>query len=105
LFPSADDAARFFTTSAQHWPACSNRQFHHTAPDDPDEVWTAGQFANTDNILNVTETREGPSAWACQRAMTASSNIVIDVAVCVERNPAEIAVNIARQIAAKVDKQ
>jgi PknH-like extracellular domain len=38
--PSANDAARFFSASAQRWQACSMRQFHYIDPGQPDKVWT-----------------------------------------------------------------
>jgi serine/threonine kinase PknH len=103
LFPSANDAARFFSASAQRWPACSNRQYHYiNDPGKPDTVWTVGPTANISDTLSTTDTLEGTNAW-CQRALTVSNNIVIDVAAC-PGNPADAAVNIAHQIAAKVAK-
>jgi len=104
-FPSAEDAARFFASSAEHWPACANRQYRHTSPDDPDVVWSAGPLADADGTLSVTDTRQGTKTWACQRALTVNSNIAVDIAACVPGNPADIAVNIAHQIAAKVARQ
>ncbi len=102
-FPSADDAARFFSASAQRgWPACSNRQYHNIVPGKPDTVWTVGPIANISDTLSTTDTLEGTNGW-CQRALTVSNNIAIDVAAC-PNNPAGAAVNIAHQIAAKVAK-
>jgi len=98
-FPSANDAARFFSASAQRgWPACSNRQYHNIDPGKPDKVWTVGPIANTNGTLSTTDTLKGRDGWVCQRALTVSYNIAIDVAACSD-NPAHAAVNIARQIA------
>lgn len=103
-FPSANDAARFFSASAQRgWPACSNRQYHYIDPGKPDEVWTMGPIANISDTLSTTDTLEGTNGWACQRALTVSNNIAIDVEAC-SANPADAAANIAHQIAAKVAK-
>jgi serine/threonine kinase PknH len=103
-FPAANDAARFFSASAQRWPACSNRQFHYIAPGQPDKVWTVGPIANTNGTLSTTETLENGYGWACQRALTVRNNVAIDVMAC-SVNPAHAAVfNIADQIAAKVAK-
>jgi hypothetical protein len=103
-FPSANDAARFFSASAQRgWPACSNRQYHYIDPGKPDKVWTMGPIANISDTLSTTDTLEGTNGWACQRALTVSNNIAIDVEAC-SANPAGAAVNIAHQIAAKVAK-
>jgi len=101
-FPSANDAARFFTASAQRWPACSMRQFRYIAPGQPDNLWTVGPIAITNGTLSTTDTLEGGNGFACQRALNVSNNVAIDVAVCAV-NPAHAAVfNIADQIAAKV---
>jgi serine/threonine kinase PknH len=103
-FPSANDAARFFTASAQRWPACSNRQYHAVRPGRPDWVWTVGPITNTNGTLSSIETLEGGNGWACQRALTVTNNIAIDALVCSANTPAGAAVNIAHQIAAKVAK-
>jgi serine/threonine kinase PknH len=104
-FPSANDAARFFTASAQRWQACSMRQFHYINPGQPDTVWTVGPIAITNGTLSTTDTRVGGNGFACQRALAVSNNVAIDVAVCAV-NPAHAAVfNIVDQIAAKVAKQ
>jgi hypothetical protein len=101
-FPSANDAARFFSASAQRWPACSNRQYHYiNDPGTPDTVWTVGQIANLSDTLSATRGTEG--GWACQRALTVSNNVAVDVAAC-SASPADAGVNIAHQIAAKVAK-
>jgi serine/threonine-protein kinase len=101
LFPSANDAARFFSASAQRWPACSNRQYHYiNDPGNPDTVWTVGPVANISDTLSTT--RKGGEGWTCQRALTVSNNVAIDVAAC--PNNADAAVVIAHQIAAKVAK-
>ena len=104
-FPSANDAARFFSASAQRWPACSMRQFHYINPGQPDQVWTVGPIAITNGTLSTTAAGKDAGGWACQRALAVSNNVAIDVAVYAV-NPAHAAVfNIVDQIAAKVAKQ
>ncbi len=104
-FPSANDATRFFTASAQLWPPCANQQYRVTAPGKPDVTFAVGPVANTDGTLSTTDTLIGDKKWACQRALTSSNNVAIDIVVCSADSPPEAAVNIAHQIAAKVDKQ
>jgi serine/threonine kinase PknH len=99
-FPSANDAARFFGASVQRWPACSNRQYHIDDPGKPDVVWTVGPIVKISNTLSATR---GAEEGACQRALTVSNNIAIDVLTC-PNNPGNTAVKIADQIAAKVAK-
>jgi serine/threonine kinase PknH len=101
-FPSANDAARLFSASVQRWPACSNRQYHYiNDPGQPDVVFTVGPIVKIADTLSTT--REGGEGSACQRALTVSNNIAIDVAAC-PNNPGNTAVNIANRIAAKVPK-
>jgi hypothetical protein len=100
-FPSANDAARFFGASVQRWPACSNRQYHYIDPGQPDVVFTVGLVVKISDTLSTT--RQGGDGSACQRALTVSNNIAIDIATC-PNNPGNTAVKIADQIAAKVAK-
>jgi hypothetical protein len=101
LFSSAHDAAAFFTASAQSWPACSNRRYTFTQAGQPDSVWTVGPISNTNATLSSTKTLEGGNGWTCERALTVSNNVVIDVVAC-SYNQTDAAVNIAHQIATKV---
>jgi serine/threonine-protein kinase len=100
-FPSAGDAAAFFTASARRWPACSNRQYTYSEAGNPDVVWTVGPVTNTNGTLSTTKTQEGANGWACQRALTARNNVAIDVNAC-SYSLSDSAVNIVHQIAAKV---
>ena len=102
-FPSANDAARFFTASAQRWQAC--RQFHYINPGQPDKVWTVGPIAITNGTLSTTDIQVGGGGFTDQRALAVSNNVAIDVAMYAV-NPAHDSVfNIVDQIAAKVAKQ
>jgi hypothetical protein len=62
-----------------------------------------GPISNTNGTLSTTVTQLNPKApgWGCGRAMAVRNNVVIDVNTC-SANPADSAVNIANQIAAKV---
>ena len=101
-FPSAGDAARFFSVSDQRWPACSNRQWHYIEPGQPDKVWTVSPVANANGYLSTTDTLQGASGWACRRALTVSNNVAIDITAC-SSNPAYGTVfDIGDRIAAKL---
>jgi hypothetical protein len=104
-FPAANDATRFFTASAQLWPPCADQQYRVTAPGKPDLTFQIGPIANTNGTLSTIDTLIGDKKWACQRALTTSNNVAIDVAVCSADSPPDAAVNIAHQIAARVDRQ
>ncbi|OBI91867.1 sensor domain-containing protein [Mycobacterium sp. 1245805.9] len=110
LFPSAKEANAFFTASTQRWPECANRQ--GTIPgdaDSPEIQWKVGVVSNTNGVLstttNVSATKNGTTlAQSCQRALTVRNNVVIDVDAC-RKDPGDLAVTVANQIAGKVDKQ
>jgi hypothetical protein len=110
LFASAEQAKAFFTTSSQHWPACSNRQ--DTAPadgDSPEIHWSVGAVSNANGVLSTSTTASATKngqtmSDSCQRALTVRNNVVIDVEAC-RKDPADLAVKAATQIAGKVDKQ
>jgi hypothetical protein len=100
LFSSGHDAGAFFTAAAQRWSACSNRQY--TENSTPPLVITVGPVSNASGTLNVTETvAVNGTPLMQERALTVANNVVIDVAAGGLSRPGA-AVNIARQIAAKV---
>ena len=109
LFPSADDAKSFFTTSAQRWQACSNRQFTSSGDGTPDLAWKVGPISTANATLSATLSMSGTQngttqTMGCQRALTVRNNVAIDAFVC--RNDAgDTGVQVANQIASKVDKQ
>ncbi|ORW93892.1 nuclease PIN [Mycobacterium sp. IEC1808] len=110
LFPSAKEASAFFTTSTQRWPDCANRQGTIPADADSPEIqWKVGAVSNANGVLstttNVSATKNGTTlSQSCQRALTVRNNVVIDVDAC-RKDPGDLAVTVANQIAGKVDKQ
>lgn len=107
LFPSAQDATTFFTSSSQSWATCTNRPFTRSVAGQPNEVWTVGPVANNGGTLSAIKTLQ-PGYWtwdSCQRALTVANNVAIDVVACTQiKSEAQsgAGVNIASQIAAKV---
>jgi serine/threonine protein kinase len=105
-FSSAQGADRFFTASTQSWPACANRQFTYTQSGWDDMVYSAGPVSNVNGTLIATVILGGNWLWtSCQRALTVANNVAIDVLTCSKNrsdSQSDSAVNISRQIAAKV---
>ncbi|ABK67855.1 sensor domain-containing protein [Mycobacterium avium] len=110
LFPSPEQASAFLSASSARWPACANRQ--DTVPADgtnPELRWKVGPVTNANGMLSsqVTVTVNGNGVnvtMPCQRALTARNNIVIDVDAC-RKDVGDLGIDIAKQIAGKVDKQ
>ena len=61
-------------------------------------------ISNTDGMLSTISTQQNAQegGWACGRALTVRNNVIVDVNTC-SANPADSAVKIAGQIAAKVE--
>ncbi|MGZ4512374.1 MAG: sensor domain-containing protein [Mycobacterium sp.] len=111
LFASAKEANAFFTTSAQRWPACANRQFTTPAgPDTPETGWQVGPVSNANGMLSTTLTmtvRDNGNVlltMTAQRALTVRNNVAIDVGA-IRKDPVDLATKLAGQIAGRVDKQ
>jgi hypothetical protein len=110
LFPSAKEANAFFAASSKGWPGCANRQ--DTVPgdaDNPEIHWSVGPVSTANGTLSITvsltASKNGASmSQGCQRALTVRNNVVIDVEAC-RKDPGDSAVNIASQIAGRVEKQ
>jgi PknH-like extracellular domain len=98
LFPTVKEAENFFTASTQQWPTC--RDYTHTQSG---SRWTPGPISNTNDVLSTVATQQNASdaGWACGRALAINNNVIADVNTC-SANPADTAVKIANDIAAKV---
>jgi serine/threonine protein kinase len=99
LFPSAREASAFFASSAQSWPACSNRQFGV-----PGKVLSVGPISDAKGMLSAIFTYDASNGvHTCQRALTLADNVAIDIAACSINQPdLNAAVVTAQQIATKV---
>jgi hypothetical protein len=94
LFPSAQAAAAFVSAATRSWPACTS------FTDNVNNVhFTVGPVSTNNGTVTATATRSG--GMACQRALTARNNVVIDATGC-SFHTTEQGVSIAEQIAAKV---
>lgn len=100
LFPTAKLAGVFFVASALRWPTC--HQYTHVQSG---SEWIPGPISNENGILSTIATQQNAKAggWACGRALAIKNNVIIDVNTC-SANPANSAVDIANQIAARVPK-
>jgi hypothetical protein len=111
LFPTAEQAAAFFTASSTKWRKCDGSFVNSLSGGR--EVWDVGSVSEVDGMLSVTTTShlevddkpaQQNSGSAGQRALTVRNNIVIDIAASSSGPNDPAAVKIADQIAAKVPK-
>ena len=99
LFPSAQAATAFASASAQSWFACANLSYSDTSRNNL--RWSVGPVSTVNGTISATTSEQSKTGWACQRALTASNNVVIDVAACSYKTTDE-GISIAGQIGAKV---
>lgn len=110
LFGSAAEASAFFTAAAKAWPACADRQF--TTPSDaenPEVNWKVGALSNANGVLSIpvsVSMTQGANSigGTCRRVLTVRNNVAVDVSACAGKDPGDVGVKLANQIAGKVDK-
>jgi hypothetical protein len=76
-FPAADQALSFVQASAAKWKACAGQSISE-AP----LQWTFANFAGDPPKISLVMNRHNAKGWACQRALSAVWNLVIDVKAC-----------------------
>lgn len=102
-FPGALAANDFYSGQVAGWANCDNRRVDLHDPGDPaPHYWTLSKARVEDSVLTITRVQEeGGGLWACQRALMASNNIVIDVSACAE-DVGDRGAQIAHEIAKKI---
>lgn len=86
-FPSSQKAAAFLATSAERWKGCSDRVIRETDDSGPIS-WTYGPSSKTGNMISQLSFQEGGEDWACQHALTAYGNSIMEAVAC-SRNIAD----------------
>lgn len=100
-FPTAADAAAFYTASSPRWTACSNRNYTRTPKRESPQMWSTQTASDTNGTLSIRRPEEGGNGWNCQRALTVRNNVVVDILAC-SYTQGDFAVNIAALIANRV---
>jgi serine/threonine protein kinase len=101
-FPSADQALGFVRTSASSWKACAGRTVTVTAAQGSLK-YQFGDVAGDPPKIVQSETLQGSNGASCQHALSATSNVILDVVVS-GRGIADQASRIANAMAAKMPK-
>jgi hypothetical protein len=76
-FPAADQALSFVQASAAKWKACAGQSISELPLQ-----WTFANFAGDPPKISLIMNRHNARGWACQRALSAVWNLVIDVKAC-----------------------
>ena len=79
-FPSPAEASTFVTGAAQKWSKCAGQTVVQTQDSGPTLNWVIGPVAGDPPAIAQLDT---PNAHVpCQHALSAVSNVVLDVGVC-----------------------
>lgn len=81
-FPTAQTASDFVAKEAKRWPMCNGTSITTTNPDTPAQTWWIATVSQQGDMLTSTANREGARGLSCQHALTARSNVVVDVEAC-----------------------
>jgi hypothetical protein len=103
-FPDAAAASRFVVRTSLDFDRCGDVHFNevYPPPKGETEYWTIGFAKTVDDIVTVVSTTEGGDGQACAKAITARSNVVIDVYLCAKDATAKIPVDLVNAIANNV---
>ncbi len=81
-FPTADKAKAFAQSAQESWKACAGQPITITTDQAKIYRWTFGQIAGDPPKISLTRTQENAQGWACQHAISAANNIVVDIDAC-----------------------
>lgn len=84
-FPDADSAARYVSSAGTTWEKCANRNINLRSADADtarNSFWAVGTVTEADGILRTSRVQEGGAGWACQVALAARNNVVVDFYIC-----------------------
>lgn len=82
-YRTAVAARDFFTQSADRWAKCTNHHVNIQLNNQQLPAWLSGELTRTDNQLAIPVVRgEGDQMRSCQRVLTTSANLIIDVQAC-----------------------
>jgi serine/threonine kinase PknH len=100
-FPNAEKAQAFVTTQAGKWKACNDAQVDMTTPDTIVHHWTFAPVTGDPPKITQVRTPKDPTKPACQRVLSAVSDVVLDVEACAV-GVTDQGSRIAQQMAANV---
>jgi serine/threonine kinase PknH len=81
-FPNAEKAQAFVTKSAGEWKACAGQPVTLTTEKGTVLHWTLGDVTGDPPTIAMVRTPQDSSRPACQRVLSAVSDVVLDVEAC-----------------------
>lgn len=81
LYSSADEAARFFDDSRSAWQGCANSTVTVDGSSSS-HLWKLGEVHTEDTLITQIATQADADGWACQHALSAASNLIVETWAC-----------------------
>nr|WP_090345517.1 sensor domain-containing protein [Mycolicibacterium malmesburyense]CRL77961.1 serine/threonine protein kinase [Mycolicibacterium malmesburyense] len=81
LYPSADDAQRFFDKSRAAWEKCADSTVAVGSSGDS-YYWEIGDVRTDGMLITQVTTQEDADGWACQHALSTASNLTVEAWAC-----------------------
>jgi serine/threonine-protein kinase len=87
LYPSADQAARFLSRSAEDWRNCAGESVTVTTEDGTTYNWSFDQVKDDSDNHQISQltSQEGMGGYGCDHALRVVSNAVIETRACSDR--------------------
>jgi hypothetical protein len=81
LYPSAENANKFFDDSKSMWEGCAN---YSIAVEDNESsyLWQIDDVTAEDSLITQLTTQEDAGGWACQHALSVVSNMTAEAWAC-----------------------
>jgi hypothetical protein len=81
LYPSAEKTQKFFDDSKSTWEKCSG---YSVSVDDQDAtyLWHVDSVTSEDTLITQMTAQEDAEGWGCQHALSAVSNVIVEVWAC-----------------------
>lgn len=81
IYPTAENAQKFFDDSQSTWEKCGG---YSISVDDPDSsyLWEIDDASVEGDLLTQMISQEGADGWACQHALSAVSNLTVEALAC-----------------------
>ncbi len=81
LYPSAENAQKFFDDSKSAWEDCAGNAIS-VYDADASYLWQIDDVAAEDTLITQLTTQEDADGWACQHALSVVANLTVEAWAC-----------------------
>ncbi len=81
LYPSPDEAQRFFDKSKAAWDGCANSPVAVGSSGDT-YLWDLDKVHTEGKLITQVTTQQDAGGWACQHALSTASNLTVEAWAC-----------------------